>query len=87
MDITPFTIYYVYRDVLYSAEIRPCCREDNVVDYAVWIEHLLAFTLTKQAATGKWVIALKNADDDINDEMIQVIGTEIEKKITEHADH
>jgi hypothetical protein len=81
MDITPFTVYYGFHNSLYSAEIRPCCREDHVVDYAVWIEHLLAFTITKQLDTGKWVIALKNADDDIDNEMAQIIGAEIEKKL------
>lgn len=81
MDITPFTIYYAFRNSLYTAEIRPCCREDHVVDYAVWIEHLLAFTITKQTDNGNWVIALKNADDDIDYEMVQVIGAEIGKEI------
>lgn len=83
MDTRPFTVYYVYRNALYSAEIRPCCKEDNVVDYAVWIEHLLAFTITKHTETGKWVIALRNADDTIDDEMIQLIGAEIEKKMAD----
>jgi len=86
MNTSPFTIYYVYKGASYSAEIRPCCREDNVVDYAVWIEHLLAFTLTRQADTGKWVVALKNADDDFNDEMLQLIGAEIEKKMADKTE-
>ena len=83
MNISPFTIYYVYKNALYSAEIRPCCREDNVVDYAVWIEHLLAFTITRNEETGKWVTALKNADDDYEEELLQLIGGQIENKVAE----
>lgn len=80
MDISPFTVYYVQHDVMHSAEIRPCCREDNVVDYAVWENDQLAFTIAQQAGSGKWVVALKNADDDIDEELVELIGAEIGKK-------
>jgi hypothetical protein len=80
MDTTPFRIYYVQHDVMHSVEIRPCCNEDNVVDYAVWDEDRLAFTITRNKETGRWIVALKNADDEIDDELIQLIGTEIDKK-------
>ena len=82
MDISPFTVYYVYDNVMHTVQIRPCCREDNVVDYAVWEEGKLNFTLTRQAGTNKWVVALKNADDDIDDELVQLIGAEIDKKLS-----
>lgn len=81
MDISAFRIYYVYKEVLYSAEIRPCCREDNVLDYAVWNDDQLSFTIARHKETNEWVIALKNADDDIEDELVQLIGAEIDKKI------
>lgn len=80
MDITPFTVYYVKHDKMHAAEIRPCCREDNVVDYAVWEDDLLAFTIAHHADSQKWVVALKNADNDIEDELVQLIGAEIDKK-------
>lgn len=83
MDISPFTVYYVQQDVMDSVKIQPCCREDSVVDYAVWTEGQLAFTITQHAATKKWVVALKNADDDINDQLVQLIGAEIEKKMAD----
>jgi len=85
MNTTPYRIHYEYHDMLLAAEIRPCCREDSVVDYAIWEEDELAFTLTRQAATGKWVVALKNADDDITDERVQAIGAVIDRQIAEQS--
>lgn len=84
MDTTPFRVYYVQNDALFSAEIRPCCNEDNIVDYAVWNDGQLDFTITRPVQGGKWVVALKNADDDIDDERVQLIGAQIEKKIAEN---
>ena len=83
MDTTPYTINYWYKDQLANAEIRPCCKEDNVVDYAIWENDKLAFTVTKitDAPQGKkWVIALKNSDHLVEDELVQLIGTEIDLK-------
>lgn len=81
MDLTPFTVYYQHDGKWDSAEIRPCCREDNVVDYAIWKNDKLAFTITKvKTAPGhNWVIALKNADDQVADELVQVLGAEIDR--------
>lgn len=83
MDISPFAVFYMYHDVRNSVQIRPCCREDNVVDYAVWNDGKLIFTITRHADTKKWVVALKNADDDIDDELVQLIGTGIEKTMAD----
>ncbi|MEP6675556.1 MAG: hypothetical protein ABJA78_10385 [Ferruginibacter sp.] len=80
MDITPFTIPYQSG----VAEIRPCCKEDNVVDYAVWTENKLAFTITRDPDDeDRWVIAMKNADDNFSDELVQETG----KKIAERYGH
>ena len=81
MDLTAFTVYYQYRDQWDSAEIRPCCREDNVVDYAIYQHDKLAFTITrvKTDPDHHWVVALKNADDDIDDDLVQVLGAEIDR--------
>jgi hypothetical protein len=80
MDISPFTIEYNFNESVRKAEIRPCCREDNVVDYAVWIKNKLAFTVTKEMLTGRWVVALKNADETIDDAEVQEIGKAIQRK-------
>jgi len=80
MDITPYNIIYWNGDTLSSAEVRPCCREDNVVDYAIYINNQLAFNITKpNEDAGQWVISLKNADKDIDDIVIQNIGSEIDR--------
>ncbi|HEX2684493.1 MAG TPA: hypothetical protein VHL77_11195 [Ferruginibacter sp.] len=84
MDITPFNIDYLYGGRMRSVEIRPCCREDNVVDYAVWYDGKLYFTITRNAESNKWVVALKNADDEVGEELVQLIGAQIEKRIPEN---
>lgn len=81
MDTTPFEVELVQEGLLQSVTIRPCCNEDNVVDYAVWMNNELAFTITKDKAQQHWVIALKNADDIIEDSMVQSIGIAIDKKL------
>ncbi|MCW3093292.1 MAG: hypothetical protein JWP81_4361 [Ferruginibacter sp.] len=79
MDITPYTINFWNGESLHPAEVRPCCREDNVVDYAIYISNQLSFNITKSDdARGKWVISLKNADKEIDDVVVQSIGAEID---------
>ncbi len=83
MDITPFNITYLHQGVLAEVTIHPCCREDNVFDYAVWIKGKLAFTITRDMEdNAHWVIALKNADDEFDERMVQEIGAAIQKKIS-----
>jgi len=78
MDTSAFTISFTHSHRSVTAEIRPCCREDNIVDYAVWMDNKLAFTITREVDnTDHWVVALKNADDDLDNEMIQLIGAAI----------
>lgn len=84
MDTAPFNIYYVHNGNMVSAEIHPCCREDNVVDYAVWMDEKLAFTIARSIENKeRWVVALKNADDEIDEELVQSIGATIEKKLSD----
>lgn len=83
MDTQPFEIMYDHNGNLENAEIRPCCREDNIVDYAVYIGDKLAFTITRNVAQPKhWVVAMKNADDEIDENAVQKIGAEIEKQLS-----
>jgi len=79
MDTTPFKISYQHDGIRQYAEIHPCCKEDNIVDYIVYKEGKLAFTITRNAADNNhWIVALKNADDIIEEEMLQSIGREID---------
>ena len=83
MDTTPFTIRFLYQGDWLEAEIKPCCTEDNVVDYAVWMKNKLEFTITKDRETDveHWVVALQNADDTIDPLMVDAIGRQISLKI------
>lgn len=81
MDTTPYQINYWNGHTLSQAEVKPCCLEDHVVDYAIYIENQLAFNLTKSPGRSeKWVISLKNADKEIADEIVQNIGSEIDAR-------
>ena len=81
MNITPFTInHLIALEGEQEAEIRPCCNEDNVVDYAVWRNNQLAFTITYNIIKQRWIVALKNADEYVDDTMVQQIGAEIENR-------
>lgn len=83
MDTTPFDITYLHNGIEKKATIHPCCREDNIVDYAVWQNDKLSFTITRDPSDpGYWVVALKNADDDFEEEMIQAIGTAVSRHKT-----
>ena len=63
------------------AEVRPCCREDDVIYYDIWMDNLYQYTITPGLIDEEkpgWRIALKNADKVVNQELIQTIGVEIE---------
>ena len=86
MDLNPIFIRYNYHGQWKNAKIRPCCRENNIVDYAVWVQGKLEFTITKNndAPEGsQWVVALKNADNLLDNELVQIIGAEIDLKDSE----
>jgi hypothetical protein len=86
MNTEPFPIRFRYNDDWLEAEIRPCCKEDNVVDYAVWMRNKLEFTVTRdrEAMNEHWVIALQNADDLVDPHMVQAIGRQISLKVNQH---
>lgn len=82
-DTTAFKISYSNGGSLQQARIQPCCREDNIVDYAVYVEDKLLFTIARDPARYRhWLIAMKNADDEISDEIVQSIGREIDNRKT-----
>jgi hypothetical protein len=80
MNTTPFIINYRRNGIQESAEIRPCCREDSIVDYGVYTDGKLNFTITRNVDhPTQWVIAMKNADREIGEDAVQSIGEEIDK--------
>ena len=81
MNTAAFPVSFPYREGIETADIHPCCREDNIVDYAVWHKDQLAFTITRHADDkAHWVVALRNADDEVDEAMVQAIGAEIDKR-------
>ncbi len=78
-DTAAYTISYLDEGTLQQARIQPCCREDNIVDYAVYVDDKLLLTIARDdTRTGHWLVAMKNADDEISDETVQNIGREID---------
>ncbi|MCW3105790.1 MAG: hypothetical protein JWQ09_296 [Segetibacter sp.] len=84
METQPFFIEYLYKDNSEIAEVKPCCQEDNVLYYDIYIRNEYQFTVTPSADEERgmsWKISLKNADKNIEKGLIDSIGQEIEKHI------
>lgn len=84
MEKQPFFIEYLNNDELDLAEVKPCCQENNIFYYDIYIKNEYQFTLTPSANEGNeivWKISLKNADKNIEKELITSIGKEIENTL------
>lgn len=80
----PFFIEYLYKDSDEIAEVKPCCQQENVFYYDIYIRNEYQFTITPffdDEADLTWKISLKNADKNIEKGLIDVIGQEIEKHL------
>ena len=79
----PFFIEFSYNNRTELAEVKPCCQKDNVYYYDVSIQNKYQFTITPPF-NGKgqsWRISLKNADKQVDEKLIKIIGEEIEKHL------
>jgi hypothetical protein len=84
METEPFFIEYLHKDNSEIAEIKPCCQEDNIFYYDVYIRNEYQFTVTPSVDEERgmiWKISLKNADKNIETGLIDTIGQEIEKRL------
>ena len=82
MDTQPFFIEYRYRNEPELAEVKPCCQENNVFYYDILIQNQYQFTITPATDDKRgfyWRISLKNADKQVDEELIDIIGEQIEK--------
>ncbi len=82
METNPFFIEFLYRNKSELAEVKPCCQKDNVFYYDISIRNKYQFTVTPMSDEEKgmtWKISLKNADNQVEPELIEIIGNEIEK--------
>jgi predicted secreted protein len=83
MDTVPFFIEFDYGGKQELAEVKPCCQADNVFYYDIFIRNKYEFTITPNinGETGfGWRISLKNADNHVDEGLIDIIGMEIEKQ-------
>ncbi|MBC7830132.1 MAG: hypothetical protein H7122_20470 [Chitinophagaceae bacterium] len=81
MDLSPFSLEFEHRNRIQSVEVRPCCKEDDVIYYDIWMNNLYQYTITPGLMNDEkpgWKIALKNADKPVDQDLVQTIGVEIE---------
>ncbi len=84
MNKKPFFIEYRYKDKSQLAEVKPCCQENNLFYYDVSIKNQYQFTITPSTDEERgvdWKISFKNADKQVDPELIKIIGEEIEKRL------
>lgn len=80
MDITPYNIHYPGPRGIKQLRVKPCCKEDNVVDYAIYDEDYLMFTIARHEDGQRWIVSMKNADEDIDESTVQQIGSAIDQR-------
>jgi len=83
MDTNPFFIEFSYKNAAELAEVKPCCQQDNVYYYDISIQNQYQFTITPGSNGNglEWRISLKNADKHVDNELIEIIGEQIEKHL------
>lgn len=84
MENQSFFIEYTYKGKSELAEVKTCCEEENIYYYDILIKNKFQFTITPvfDDNTGlTWKISLKNADKQVDPELIEVIGREIERNL------
>lgn len=82
MDLTPFFIEFNYKHTPAIAEVRPCCRKDDVFYYDIYMNNIFEFSVSPAADVNNvltWKIALKNADKQVDPELVRLSGEQIEK--------
>lgn len=84
METEPFFVEYLHKDNSEIAEVKPCCQEDKIFYYDIYIRNEYQFTVTPSADEERgisWKISLKNADKNIEKGLLDTIGMEIEKHL------
>jgi hypothetical protein len=84
MDLQPFFIEIQYKKRPLIAEVKPCCQQDNIIFYDILINNSYQFTITPNTNNYDmytWRIALKNADKQVDPELVEGIGQQIEKHL------
>ena len=82
MDTDPFFIEFTYNNKQELAEVKPCCEANKAFYYDILIQNKYQFTITCSWDGDKglsWRISLKNEDKKVDEELIEIIGDQIEK--------
>ena len=82
MQLSNFFVEFEHQGQSVLAEIKPCCQENNVYYYDIFINNRFQFTVTPGSDKDdilSWKIALKNADNHVDSELVDIIGEQIEK--------
>jgi len=82
-ELAPFQVEFVIDQQRKVAEIKPCCKEDNVFYYDVWMDDEFQFSLTTNNDVmypnhGEWKVAMKNSDKYVDPVLVQTLGSAIE---------
>ena len=79
IDLSPFFIEVYHLGKPVTAEIKPCCKENDVMYYDVYLKNSFQFTITPDVNDeAGWRISLMNADKEIDPELVRLIGEKIE---------
>ena len=82
MDLNNFFVEFEYNGSYELAEVKPCCQENNVYYYDIYMKNQFQFTITPASSSQEdflWKIALKNADNQVDPRLAEMIGEQIEK--------
>ncbi len=83
MITTSFFIEFFYNEKPVLTEVKPCCKENNVFYYDIVIKNQYQFTITPTSEDKgiTWKVLFKNADKQVDLELIDIIGNEIENHL------
>ena len=64
-------------------EVKPCCQQDDIFYYDIAMKNQYQFTVTPSYNNKgiSWKVSLKNADKQVDPALIELIGSEIEKRM------
>ena len=82
-EMDPFQVEFIKDRNRQTALIKPCCKEDNIFYYDVWMNDEFQFSMTTNSELpspqqGDWNVALMNADKQVDPELVQALGSAIE---------
>jgi hypothetical protein len=79
VDLSPFFIEVYYLGKPLTVEIKPCCRENEIMYYDVFLKNSFEFTITPDISEDNiWRVSLMNADKELDPELVRLIGEKLD---------